>query len=144
MERQRQFQLFSTAYKMECEPGRISERYDELLDFTGIEALRRRMDHEIVAQYQTLLREDIASGYDLLRENISDLVHRIRERQEEVLAASAKDIAEIQAVEEENQKKLEEARRDQEELSELFEAVKKDAASRKEKITSAIRNLGGK
>ena len=143
LEKKRRYQLFSTALKMECEQEEMPEKYDALLDFTGIDYLRRRMNTDIVSKYQDLLRGDIASGYSLLKDNISELMRRVRERQEEVLSNSAKSIAEIREKEAENQRKLEEARRDQEELGALFEEIKKDASERKKRISKAIRELGG-
>ena len=142
LEKKRKYQLISTAYRMECEPKDLEEKYSDLLDFTGIDYLRRRLNTDIVSRYQDILREDIASSYDLLKANVADFVQQVGQRQEEMLADSTRSLEEIRAKEAENQKKLEEVRRDQEELRELFDTVKKDAFARKEQITEAIRALG--
>ena len=143
LDKKRNYQLMATALKMECEEKELPKKYDELLAFTGIDYLRRRMETDIVSKYQDLLRGDIASSYSLLKENISDLMRRVRERQEEVLSNSAKSLEQIREKEAENQRKLEEARRDQEELADLFAEIKKDASERKQRISKAIRELGG-
>lgn len=139
--------LYSTAMKLDCMsencmPEDIAERYDDLLNFTGIAQLNRRMNSEIVEKYRELLRVDIKNGYGQLKDNVADLMQKIRQRQTEVINTSMKGIEEIRAAEAENQKKLEEARKEQEELNQLFETIKRDANARKNQITSAIRALG--
>ena len=144
LDKKRKYQLGSMVMRMQCDPEELGEKYEDFLDFTGIDYLRRRMNTDIVSKYQDILREDIASSYETVKENVAELVRRIRQTQEEILADSAKSIEEIRAKEAENRQKLEEARKDQEELGDLFETIKQDAADRKAQIAKAIRELGGK
>lgn len=67
----RQYQLFASAMKFQCMPDKITEHYDELLDFTGIDHLKRRMDSEILEKYRELLREDIKNGYTQVKDRVA-------------------------------------------------------------------------
>lgn len=143
LDKARQFQLFAAAMKFQIMPNEIGEHYDELLDFTGIEQLKRRMDRDILDKYRELLREDIKNGYTQIKDRVLDLMKQVRARQEEIIAMAGKDIEEIRRKEEENQKKLAEAEKEQKDLDELYRTIKKSTAAQKKQVADAIRALGG-
>lgn len=141
LNKKRQFQLWSSAMKLECGPEELQEKQEYLLDFTGISLLKRKMDQEIVAKYRELLLEDIKSNYDVCREAIAEAMEKIRENQKELIRLSTQSLDEIAAAQRENEKKLADARKDQEELEELVDEIRKQTGERTTQLVSAIRNL---
>lgn len=140
----RQYQLFASAMKFQCMPDKITEHYDELLDFTGIDHLKRRMDSEILEKYRELLREDIKNGYTQVKDRVGTLMEQVRSRQKEIIEMASKDIEEIRRKEAENEKKLREAENEQKELDELYKTIKKSTSQQKKQVAEAIRALGGR
>lgn len=137
----RQFQLYASAMKLKCMPDAIVEKQEELLDFTGISRLKRKINQEIVRKYRDLLLEDIKSNYDVCKEAISEVLQNIRENQEKLIHLSTQSLDEIAAAQKENEKKLAEARSDQEELEELIEEIRKQTGTRTTQLIEAIRGL---
>ena len=140
----RQYQLFASAMKFQCMPDKITEHYDELLDFTGIDHLKRRMDSEILEEYRELLREDIKNVYTQVKDRVGTLMEQVRSRQKEIIEMASKDIEEIRRKEAENEKKLREAENEQKELDELYKTIKKSTSQQKKQVAEAIRALGGR
>lgn len=122
-------------------PDAIVEKQEELLDFTGISRLKRKINQEIVRKYRDLLLEDIKSNYDVCKEAISEVLQNIRENQEKLIHLSTQSLDEIAAAQKENEKKLAEARSDQEELEELVEEIRKQTGTRTTQLIEAIRGL---
>lgn len=141
LNKKRQFQLWSSAMKLECGPEELQEKQEYLLDFTGISLLKRKMDQEIVAKYRELLLEDIKSNYDVCKEAIAEAMEQIRENQKELIRLSTQSLDEIAAAQRENEKRLADARKDQEELEELVDEIRKQTGERTTQLVSAIRNL---
>lgn len=143
MEKSHRFQLISTGYKMQYEQEELMKHYSDLLSFTGIDDLKRRMENEIIDKYKNLLIDDIRNGYGLLKDNISELMQIVRKRQDEIIAASSKSIDELREMKEKNLRDLDEARRNQEELNQLYKTVKETSSKQIKQITKSIRELGG-
>lgn len=141
LSKKRKFQLHSTAMKLECNPDEILGRLDNLLDFTGIALLRRKIEQEIVLKYKDLLIEDIKSNYDICKETIVETLEKIRKNQEKLIRVSKQSLDEIAAAQQENERKLEEARQDQKELEELVEEIRKQTEERANQLVSAINKL---
>ena len=127
--------------KMQYMPDKIMENYDELLRFTGIDLLKRRMDTEIIAKYRELLIEDIKGNYELCKENIRDVIEKIKAKQKEIIDISTKSIEEIHAAQEEGRKKLADIQKDQAELVELVGEIKRQTGERTRQLEQAIRGL---
>ena len=121
--------------KFQCMPDKIAEHYDELLDFTGIDYLKRRMDSEILEKYRELLREDIKNGYTQVKDRVGTLMEQVRSRQKEIIEMASKDIEEIRRKEAENEQK---------ELDELYKTIKKSTSQQKKQVAEAISALGGR
>lgn len=143
LDENRKFALYASAMKMHCFPDKINEQYDQLMEFTGIATLKRRMNNEIIEKYRELLRDDIKHGYEQLKDSVSGLMDKISQRQEKIIETSSKSIDEIKAIEEENKKRLADAKKDQDSLEQLYDNIKKEASERKNQIARAIRSLGG-
>lgn len=126
---------------MQYMPDKIMENYDELLRFTGIDLLKRRMDTEIIAKYRELLIEDIKGNYELCKENIRDVIEKIKAKQKEIIDISTKSIEEIHAAQEEGRKKLADIQKDQAELVELVGEIKRQTGERTRQLEQAIRGL---
>lgn len=144
LDKKRQFQLYASAMKLECTPEQIVEKLDELLDFTGISNLKRKLGDEIVARYRELLLEDIKSNYDASREAVAEAVQKIKAHQQELIDAASKSLDELEALQKENAGKLAKAQEDQKELEELVAKIQKQTGTRTEQLVAAIRSLGGK
>lgn len=142
LDKKRQFQLFSAAMKLEYQPDDIAENLEFLLDFTGISLLKRAIDREIVSRYHDLLLEDIKSNYDASKEAVADVLQKIRDNQKSLVDISTKSLDELAAAQQENAKKLEEAKSDQKELEELVAEVQKQTDERTKNLVAAIRKLG--
>lgn len=138
------FQLWSSAMKLRCNPKDIDQKYEELLDFTGIDILNRRMQDDIISKHKSLLMEDIQGHYTIIKGEISLLMDKVRSRQKEVIASSTASIEEIEKKAQENAKRLEEARAEQKELDESFAQIRAFSEKIKRETTDAIRRLGTK
>lgn len=142
LDQKRRFQLYASAMKLEYTPENITGNLDFLLDFTGISLLKRTIDQEIVARYRELLLEDIKSNYDASKEAVADVLQKIRDNQKNLVDISTKSLDELAAAQQENAKKLEEAKSDQRELEELVAEVQKQTDERTKNLVAAIRRLG--
>ena len=143
MGKSHQFQLYSAAMKMECMPDDLMKRYNELLTFTGIDHLKRRMENEIIAKYKKLLIDDIQNGYSQLKDNIIELMRDIRTGQEEVIAVSSKSRDDVLALKEKTCREMEEKYRDWRTLEQQCKKVKEESKKQSDKMTRSIRALGG-
>ena len=142
LDKKRQFQLYSSAMKLECTPDQIVEKQNKLLDFTGISLLKRKLDREIVARYRELLLEDIKSNYDASREAVAEVIQKIKTHQQELIGITSKSLDELEAVQKETAGKLAQAQEDQKELEELVAEIQKQTGARTEQLVAAIRSLG--
>lgn len=143
LDEDRRFQLWSAAMKLRCQPTELPDRYEELLEFTGVSALLRKMNDEIVLKYRDLLVDDIKGSFDLVRSSITNFLEGIQRRQQEIVKASEKSIDDLQKIQSETQKKLEDAKADQEESAELIKQINEQTKSQKKNLMDAIRSLGG-
>lgn len=144
LDRNRQFQLYSTAMKFRYMPDDIAEHYEELLDFTGVRQLKHRMDTEILEQYRRLLLEDIRNGYEQLKENITELMQQVCQRQKEIIAMSSQGLEAAKQKAEDLQKQQQEMETDTADLERLYQQIKESTEERKKEVTDAIRALGRK
>lgn len=144
LDRDRRFQLGSTAMKFKYMPEEISEHYEELLDFTGIRQLKHRMDTEILEQYRRLLLEDIRNGYEQIKENITEVMQQVCQRQKEIIEMSNQGLEAAKQKAAEVQKQQQEMEQDTVELENLYQEIKKSTDEQKKQVTDAIRSLGGK
>ena len=143
LDRDRRFQLGSTAMKFKYMPEEISEHYEELLDFTGIRQLKHRMDTEILEQYRRLLLEDIRNGYEQIKENITELMQQVCQRQKEIIEMSNQGLEAAKQKAAEVQKQQQEMEQDTAKLENLYQDLKKGTEKQKKQVTDAIRSLGG-
>lgn len=144
LDRNRQFQLYSTAMKFRYMPDDIAERYEELLDFTGVRQLKHRMGTEILEQYRRLLLEDIRNGYEQIKENITELMQQVCQRQKEIIAMSSQGLEAAKQKAEDLQKQQQEMETDTADLESLYQQIKESTEDRKKQVTDAIRALGRK
>lgn len=144
LDRNRQFQLYSTAMKFRYMPDDITEHYEELLDFTGVRQLKHRMDTEILEQYRRLLLEDIRNGYEQIKENITELMQQVCQRQKEIIAMSSQGLEAAKQKAEDLQKQQQEMETDTADLESLYQQIKESTEDRKKQVTDAIRALGRK
>ena len=130
----RQYQLFASAMKFQCMPDKITEHYDELLDFTGIDHLKRRMDSEILEKYRELLREDIKNGYTQVKDRVGTLMEQVRSRQKEIIEMASKRHRRNPQKRGGEREEAREAENEQKELDELYKTIKKSTSQQKSRL----------
>ena len=130
--------------KLRCNPTDIDQKYEELLIFTGIDILKRRMHDDIITKSKSILLKDIKGHYSVIKDEISLLMDKVRNRQKEVIASSTASIEEIEKKAQENAKRLEDARAEQKELDESFAQIRAFSEKIKQETTDAIRRLGAR
>lgn len=119
----------------------INEHYRELLDFTKIEYLKRKIQSEIVTNYKKLLLEDISGSYELCKESIKESTAKIKAAQEEIVKASQGGLEDIQKKQQEYSKKYKEAEKDKQELDVMLKRLKAATTQRADELEKAIKSL---
>ena len=121
----------------------INEQYQNLLDFTNIDLLKRRIQKDIVQNYKKLLVEDISASYELCRESIKEAMEKIKKSQMEIIKVSQGGLEDIQKKQQEYTKKYEEAEKDKKELDAMLKKLKMTTTQRASELEKAIKNLNG-
>lgn len=133
--------LESIAIKYRIRMKEMDERYNELLDYTNIEMLKRTIKNEIVSKYEELLIEDIKGTYDICKESITFAMNNIKKNQQEIIDTAQGGIEEIKKKKEEYEKKYKEAEEDKKELDHLIELLRKQTSDRAAELAEQIRDL---
>ena len=113
------------ALGLDCNLDEIPKRFDELLTFTGIQFLKDQLNKEIVSRYRKLLMEDIKGDYKQYIDTIKEELDKIREKQTELLDSQSKGLEEMKRRQQENQKKLEDAKKNQKEFEDAVRSIEK-------------------
>lgn len=135
------FDLASILMKFRIMPNNIGEHAQRLLDFTGVDALKRQIEKEIVNNHKLLLVQDIRESYLLCKEDILNLSKQIKTAQLEIIEYSEKDIEEIQKKKAQQEQELLEIETDKKELESLLTLVKQTTSVRVGELTKAIREM---
>lgn len=139
----RYFELSSILNKFRLRIENLGEHSKRLLDFTGIDLLKRKLDREVVSSYKSLLIDDIRENFLLCKSEISELMQKIKTNQQEVIDASEKGINEIRRKRDEYAKKLEESATDKKDMDKLLKTIRFATTKRVEELTLAIKSMGG-
>lgn len=137
-------QLFGTTYKLDILPAEVASKLDWLLDFSGIDRLKRILKERIVDKYTELLLEDIRGSYNLCREKILDLVRDVGERQRQIIDAASMETEKLQEVQRESEEALKKAKEDKAKFEKLASDIELETMQSKEKLIDEIRSLGEK
>lgn len=137
-----QYTLKSILSKLHCELEDLTEQYDALLAFTGIEKLMEKLDKEIVSKHKELLVEDIKGGYAILKEGLSAHLKDVKARQQALIDTSKKSISEIQQEQQDARKKVDEAKEKFAAVESLSQTIVEQLAQQISKLTKAIKDLG--
>lgn len=119
----------------------INDKYQEMLDFTGIDKLNRTIQREIVQEYKKLLIEDIVGNYELCRDSIQEAMVKVKAAQEEIINTIQGGIEEIKKKQAEYQAKYQEAEEDRKELENLLKKLKIATSQRADDLEKAIKSL---
>lgn len=119
----------------------INEKYQQMLDFTNIAALKNKIQREIVHDYKKLLIDDIVGNYELCRESVKEAVMKIKAAQEEIIRTSQGGIEEIKKKQAEYDAKYQEAEADKQALENLLKTLEKVTSQRADELEKAIKNL---
>lgn len=119
----------------------INDKYQEMLDFTGIDKLNRTIQREIVQEYKKLLIEDIVGNYEICRDSIQEAMVKVKAAQEEIINTSQGGIEEIKKKQAEYHAKYQEAEEDRKELENLLKKLKIATSQRADDLEKAIKSL---
>jgi GTPase SAR1 family protein len=139
----RYFDLKSILNKFRLSPHQLGENEERLLMFTGVDLLKRKLDREVLANYKTLLVNDIAEHYQMCKQDIQSLTTSIKDNQQELIDLSEKGIDEIERKRVEYEAQLAEMANDKKELVQLMKTIKNTTSQRVKELTSAINAMGG-
>ncbi|TCT12840.1 dynamin family protein [Natranaerovirga pectinivora] len=137
------FDLVSILSKFRLTMAQLGENAKRLLEFTGVDILKRRLDQEVVMNYKSILIDDIRENFLLCKSDISDLMKKLKSNQQEVIETSEKGIEEIRAKREEYATRLEATAVDKKEMDKLLKTIKLATTKRVEELTVAIKSMGG-
>lgn len=138
------FDLASILMKFRIMPNNIGEHAQRLLDFTGVDALKRQIETEIVNNHKLLLVQDIRESYLLCKEDILNLSKQVKNAQLEIIEYSEKDIQEIQKKKAQQEQEVLELETDKKELENLLTMVKQTTSARVAELTKVIRGMAVK
>lgn len=119
----------------------INEHYRDMIAFTNIELLKRKIQNEIISNYKKLLIEDISGAYDLCKESINESMARVKLAQSEIIEASKGDLNDIYKKQQEYFQKYEEAERDKKELDTMLKRLRTSVTQRASELEKEIKNL---
>lgn len=113
-----------------------------LYDFTGIQALKRKLEEEIVSKYKEMMVQDIENSYSMCREEILGMTKRVKKEQNEIIKTSQGGIEEIKKKQAEFTEKYEEAQKDKKELEGLISRLQYMVKKRADELEESIQALG--
>ena len=137
----RYFELSSILMKFRIMPQNIGEHVQHLLDFTGVEGLKRQLYEEVVENHKTFLIRDIRENYLTCKESVLKLAEQVKSTQLEIIEVSEKGIGEIRRHKAEQELKVKEMEQDKKELDQLLGTIKKATTVRVEELTKAIKGM---
>ena len=137
----RYWTLVSGLSKLKVRMEEIDTHYKEVLDYTNIDLLKRRIQTEVVSNYKKLLIEDIVGAYNLCKESIRETTKRIKETQEEIIATSQGSLEEIQKKEKEYASKYEATEADKKKMDSLIKQLSFMMNSRADELEKAIKSI---
>lgn len=136
------FELKSILSKYHIELDDLPARHAWLLEQSGIDQFRYRLETEIVARHRELYRSDIMEAYAACREDLMRSLKEICDGQEDLVAVSRKSIEEIRKKKEEYIAQLASAREDRKALKKQIKSLKSVLDKRMNDLTDQIMGMG--
>lgn len=134
------FELESILLKLRVRD--LHANYQMLCDFTQIEALKRKINNDIVVRYKKLLTEDVTNSYLICKEEIQNSMRKIKKEQEDIIKTSQGGIEEIRKKQKEFTQKYEETKDDKRELESIINRLQTITQKRADELEQAIKALG--
>lgn len=119
----------------------INEHYEEMLSFTNIDLLKKKIQQEIVTNYKKILLEDITNSYNLCKNSIQEFNKKVKTAQQEIIQASQGSLQDIRNKQQEYATKCKEAEDDKKELENILNRLKTATAQKANRLEKAIKNL---
>ena len=120
----------------------VHENIQQLYEFTGIQALNKKLEEEIVAKYKEMMVQDIENSYYMCREEILEAIKKVKREQNEIIKASQGGIEEIKKKQMEFTRKYEDAKKDKKELEGLISKLQYMVKKRADELEESIQALG--
>lgn len=120
----------------------VHENIQQLYEFTGIQALNKKLEEEIVAKYKEMMVQDIENSYYMCREEILEAIKKVKKEQNEIIKASQGGIEEIKKKQMEFTQKYEDAKKDKKELEGLISKLQYMVKKRADELEESIQALG--
>lgn len=134
------FELESILLKLRVRD--LHANYQMLCDFTQIEALKRKINNDIIVRYKKLLTEDVTNSYLICKEEIQNSMRKIKKEQEDIIKTSQGGIEEIRKKQKEFTQKYEETKDDKRELESIINRLQTITQKRADELEQAIKALG--
>lgn len=133
--------LMSIAMKFDYDPfsGHSIEEYLEgLMEKSNVDAVKRKINNDIVPKYKEYLMKDIKSHYEALSNEIRKFFEETRTANFEVLSTSKKSADEIRKKYEKSKKELEEVLLYRQQLETALNAVRENTQKRVDELCKEI------
>ena len=133
--------LMSIAMKFDYDPfsGHAIEEYLEgLMEKSNVDAVKRKINNDIVPKYKEYLMNDINSHYEALSNEIRKFFMETRTANAEVLSTSKKSADEIREKYEKSKKELEEVLLYRQQLETALNAVRENTQKRVDELCKEI------
>ena len=135
------FDLISILFKLRIMNNEIDEHYQEIEDFTNIQLLKNKLQDEIISKFKEYMIDDIISSYKDYSAEIREKIEILKQEQNEIIHTSQQDINGIKRKKEEYQEKLNNAKKEKEDLSILVKEIKYATTKRVDDLMEAIKSI---
>ncbi len=138
---ERRYTLRSILMKFRCEIDELSESYDSLITFTGIEKLKRKLQTEVINQSKDKIIADIREDYINCKEEIIQTMNQFKQNQVEIIETSQQTKEEIENKRDHYQQQLEQAETRKEQVEDLLKEIEFATTQGVEQLIESIRKI---
>ena len=119
----------------------LGEHERRLMDFTGIDRLKRKLEKEVIDNHKALLVEDIKESYLVCKEEILRFAESVRQDQLEIINMSEKGIDEIRAEQKKHEIELKQIKIEKQKLEDALSQIERSTKERVQQLATQIKGL---
>ena len=119
----------------------IDDNLNKLLDVTNIAKIKNKIENEIINKHEIIFLEDIKEHYENIKFDLVNIFQNIKSENQELLQVADEDIKEIKNKKIESLNRLEESKKEKEELEETLTEVKNLTRKRSNELSNYIEDL---
>lgn len=135
------FDLMSILMKFRIRQEELGEHERRLMDFTGIDHLKRKLEKEVIDNHKALLVEDIKESYLVCKEEILRFAESVRQDQLEIINMSEKGIDEIRAEQKKHEIELKQIKIEKQKLEDALSQIERSTKERVQQLATQIKGL---